>query len=216
MLLAIDTSNEYAGVALWDAHGLRGEANWHARRQHTEQVLPQVDLLMRHVGAAPGDIAAVAVATGPGSWSGLRAGMSLAKALAVGRGLPLIGVSTLDALAYGQRHRRIPVLAVVRLGRDRYGAARYVAAAAGWGRSSSFATGSATEVVELAHGALVIGDIPPGFDQQSEAGMTIAESSERQRRAVYAAQLGWERHIRGDHDDLVALEPIYLDSPVRE
>ncbi len=216
MLLAIDTSNEYAGVALWDAHGPHGEASWHARRQHTEQVLPQVDLLMRHVGAAPSDIAAVAVATGPGSWSGLRAGMSLAKALAVSRGLALIGVSTLDALAYGQRHRDIPVLAVVRLGRDRYGAARYSVAASGWGRGSPFETGTAAEVVELAHGALVIGDIPPGFDRQNGAGIEIAEPTERQRRAVYVAQLGWERHIRGDHDDLVALEPIYLDSPVRE
>src|SRR3954470_8799467 len=121
MLLAIDTSNDFAGVALWDEHGLRAEATWHAGRQHTEQVLPQIDLLLRHVGAAAAQVEAIAVATGPGSWSGLRAGMSLAKALAIGRDRPLIGISTLDALAFGQRKAGLPVLAVVRLGRDRYG-----------------------------------------------------------------------------------------------
>ena len=215
MLLAIDSSNEFSGVALWDARGLRAEAAWYAGRQHTEQVLPQIDLMLRHAGAAPSDLAAVAVATGPGTWSGLRAGMSLAKALAVGRGLGLIGVSTLDALAYGQRHRGLPVLAVVRLGRDRYGAARYTVGDSGWGRGTSFEAASAAEIMRLVDGALVIGDVPPGL-AADDAGAALADAAEHQRRAAYVAQLGWERHVRGDHDDLVALEPIYLGSPVRQ
>ena len=217
MLLAIDTSNEYAGAALWDDHGLHGEANWYAGRQHTEQVLPQVDLLMRHVGAGPQDVAVVAVATGPGSWSGLRAGISLAKAFAVARGIPLIGVPTLDALAYGQRDREEPVLALVRLGRDRYGAAVYQGGQGGWQRTGPFQAVALTDLPALAPQPLLVGDIDASLRAHG-VGATwarIAPATEHQRRAAYVAELAWERHGRGAYDDLVALEPIYLGSPVR-
>ncbi len=212
MLLAIDTSNEYAGVALWDEAGLRGEANWYAGRQHTEQVLPQLDLLLQHVGSGPRGVTVVAVATGPGSWSGLRAGISLAKALALGRGIPLIGVPTLDALAYGQRDQATPVLAVVRLGRDRYGVALYEGGLPGWQRLTPYQSVSSADIPGLASRPLLVGDVT---DIRPQAGTRLAGASEHQRRAAYVAELAWERHRRGDYDDLVALEPMYLGSPVK-
>ena len=217
MLLAIDTSNDYAGVALWNEQGLRGEATWFAGRQHTEQVLPQIDLLLRHAEATPRSLAAIAVATGPGSWSGLRVGMSLAKALVIGRGLPLIGVPTLDALAYGRRGAGLPVLPLIRLGRDRFGAALYDEGSGGWERSTEFETLTAGDIARLAAGRLLVGDLPGdlGPAQAEAIGARLAHATEHQRRASYGAELAWMRHIRGDHDDLVALEPIYLGSPVR-
>jgi tRNA threonylcarbamoyladenosine biosynthesis protein TsaB len=217
MLLAIDTSNDYAGVALWNEHGLRGEATWLAGRQHTEQVLPQIDLLLRHADAIPRSLVVIVVATGPGSWSGLRAGMSLAKALAIGRGLPLIGVSTLDALAYGRRHAGLPVLALIRLGRDRFGAALYDEGPSGWGRSTEFETFTAGDIARSAPGRLLVGDLPGdlGRAQAEVPGARLAPVTENQRRAPYVAELAWMRHMRDDYDNLVALEPIYLGSPVR-
>ncbi len=217
MLLAIDTSNEYAGVALWDERGLRGEATWLAGRQHTEQLLPQVDLLLRNAGGSPRALSVVAVATGPGSWTGLRAGMSLAKALAVGRGLPVIGVASLDAVAYGCRDAGRRVLAVVRLGRDRFGAASYRAGSEGWEREGDFETLAADEIVARARGRLVVGDLPADLDpaRAQTIGATLANATEHQRRAPYVAELAWARHLRHEYDSLVALEPIYLGSPVR-
>lgn len=214
MLLALDTSNDYAGVALWDADGLRGEANWFAGRRHTEQLLPQVDLLLRHLGAGPDQLAALAVATGPGSWSGLRAGMSLAKAIAVGRGLPIIGIPTLDALAYGQRAQDGVVAAMIRLGRDRFGMALYDVGDGRATRRGSFQTLAANEVADHIGAALLIGDVPVEARQPS-SGIREAPATEHQRRAVFVAELAWQRHLRGAHGDLVALEPIYLSSPVR-
>jgi tRNA threonylcarbamoyladenosine biosynthesis protein TsaB len=217
MLLAIDTSNDYAGVALWNEYGLRAEATWFAGRQHTEQVLPQIDLLLHHAEVTPQRLAAIAVATGPGSWSGLRAGMSLAKALAIGRGLPLIGVPALDALAYGRRGVGLPVLALIRLGRDRFGAALYDEGVSGWARSTEFETLTSGDIARLAPGRLLVGDLPGelGPAQAEALGARLAHATEHQRRASYGAELAWMRHIRGDYDDLVALEPIYLGSPVR-
>lgn len=214
MLLALDTSNDYAGVALWDADGLRGEANWFAGRRHTEQLLPQIDLLLRHLGGAPDLLAAVAVATGPGSWSGLRAGMSLAKAIAVGRGLPIIGIATLDALAFGQRAHDGVVATMIRLGRDRFGAALYDVDDGRATRRGSFQTVASNEVAALTGAALWIGDIP-GEARQPATKVREAPATEHQRRAAFVAELAWERHLRGEYDDLVALEPIYLSSPVR-
>ena len=125
MLLAIDTSTDDSGIALYDGVRVLAECAWHSGRRHAEQVLPLIDHLMQRLDLRPADLTAVAVATGPGSWSGLRVGMSLAKAIAESRGLPIIGVPTLDVLAYPHRHGALPVVPMVRLGRDRYGAAVY-------------------------------------------------------------------------------------------
>jgi tRNA threonylcarbamoyladenosine biosynthesis protein TsaB len=206
MLLAIDTSNDYAGIALRDVGGLRGEATWLAGRQHTEQVLPQIDLLLSHLDVAPTDLTAVAVATGPGSWSGLRAGISLAKALAVARRIPIIGIPALDALAYGQASQDVDIVATIRLGRDRYAYAVYRAGPQGWARVVDFQITSAAELQSGIGPSLVVGDLATG--EQSVEGV-------QQRRAPYLAELAWARHLRSDYDDLVTLEPIYLGHPVR-
>ena len=212
MLLAIDTSNDYAGIAIRDERGLLGEAGWHAGRQHTEQVLPQIDLLFRHLHISPAELDVIAVATGPGSWSGLRAGMSLAKALALGRGLPIIGIPTLDALAQSQRGRLGPVVALIRLGRNRFGAAVYTTDER-VERTTPFLTVSAEAASRLAERPLLIGDIPSSVIEPASG--RLAATVDLQRRAPWVAELAWGRHQAGHYDDLIALEPIYLASPVR-
>jgi tRNA threonylcarbamoyladenosine biosynthesis protein TsaB len=143
--------------------------------------------------------------------------MSLAKALAIGRGLPLIGVPTLDALAYGRRGVGLPVLALIRLGRDRFGVALYDEGVSGWARSTDFEPLTSGDIARQAPGRLLVGDLPGelGPAQAEVLGARLAYATEHQRRASYGAELAWMRHIRGDYDDLVALEPIYLGSPVR-
>lgn len=120
MLVAVDTSTAYIGIACYDAGGLLGECNWFSGRDQTVQLVPQLDLLLKHLDKTPDQITAVAVALGPGSWSGLRVGMSTAKGLALARDLPIIGIGTLDALAYQQRRVDAPVRPLIRLGRERF------------------------------------------------------------------------------------------------
>lgn len=211
MLLAIDTSNEWSGVAFWNTDGLRAEATWYSGRQHTEQIPAQIDLLARQIGISQSDLSVIAVATGPGSWSGLRSGLSLAKAIAIGRNLPLIGIPSLDALAQSQHGRVGVVVAIVRLGRDRFAAARYDDTPDGRIRQGEIEAYSLAELGELAAGAIVVGDIPPTLDD-----LTYAVSrADRQRRAAYLAEQAWTRHMHHEYDNLVALEPIYLGNPVR-
>ena len=143
--------------------------------------------------------------------------MSLAKEIAIGGDLPLIGVRTLDALAYGQRGRSRRMLATICLGRDRYAVASYEEGPAGWTLAEPFRAVSVAEALPIAAEALVIGDLALALGTAAEAPVVqFAAATDHQRRAAYVAELAWERHARRAYDDLVALEPIYLGNPVRE
>src|SRR5688572_6448874 len=100
LLLAIDTSTAYAGVALYDG-GVRTELVWWAGRNHARQLMPTVRGALEQLGRRPEDLAVVAAARGPGSFTGLRVGLAAAHGLAFALGLPLYGVGSLDVLAAG-------------------------------------------------------------------------------------------------------------------
>src|SRR5581483_11967409 len=97
MLLAIDTSTHYASVALHDGERLLGEETWLANQDHTRTLLPAIQRILGDRGVE--SLTALAVALGPGSFNGLRVGLSSAKALAIARQLPLVGATTLELLA---------------------------------------------------------------------------------------------------------------------
>lgn len=221
MLLAIDTSTNDSGVALATEQRVLAECSWLSGRRHAEQVLPQIDLLLRHLDVEPVGLTAIAVAIGPGSWSGLRVGMSLAKALAVAHDLPLIGVPTLDVLAYPHRQRRAEaVVPLVRLGRDRYGAAVYRWLADGWRQAEPLRNLALDELRSFAAPLFVCGDVDEAaralLEQHYGAQAHVASGLENVRRPAALAEIAWQRLTRGELDDLVTLEPLYLGSPVKE
>src|SRR4051812_20321526 len=117
-LLAIDTSTEQAGIALTDG-SRTAETSWWAGRDQTVTVLAQIDRLVDLVGINPGEIAAIAVATGPGMFNGLRVGMSIAKGWHLGSGAVLIGVSTFDITTEPYSGLGLPVIATIAAGRGR-------------------------------------------------------------------------------------------------
>jgi len=220
MLLAIDTSTNHSGVALYNSIGVLAECAWHSGRRHAEQLLPMIDLLLHNLDAMPGDISAVAVATGPGSWSGLRVGMSFAKALVVARELPLIGISTLDVLAYPHRHLPMPVVPMVRLGRDRYGAAMYRATSDGWGRAEPMQNLALDELLHFQGQVHFVGEVDDAaralLIEHKAAEVSFSTGMENVRRPAALAELAWQRLQANDTDEPVQLEPLYLGSPVKE
>lgn len=128
MLVAIDTSSDMSGVALYGAAGLLAQTQWQSGRRHSEQVLAQLDHLCRLCDVAPASVTHVAVSVGPGSWSGIRVGISIAKGLAIANDIPVIGVSTLDLLAWPWRGTQA-ISAALSLGRGRLAIAHYPATA---------------------------------------------------------------------------------------
>ncbi len=101
MLLAFETSAKAAGVALMDKGFLLGESYQNTGLTHSQTLMQMAEDLLKTCGKTPDDITAVAVAAGPGSFTGVRIGVAAAKGFAWGRELPLYGVSTLEAMARG-------------------------------------------------------------------------------------------------------------------
>src|SRR5687768_16732173 len=127
MILAIDTSTDFASVALYaPGEGVLVEQSWIAGREQTTQLLPNRNRLMALVGRRVQQIEGLAVATGPGSYSGVRIGISTAKSIAYALDVPILGVPTLDALAFQQvAVTAAQVCAVLNMGRGRLAWALY-------------------------------------------------------------------------------------------
>jgi tRNA threonylcarbamoyladenosine biosynthesis protein TsaB len=219
MLLAIDTSTIQTGLALYDERGLLGECVWHSGRDHSAQLLPQLTLLLRHLGRPREEIAVVAVALGPGSWSGLRVGMSTAKGFTLARQVPLLGIGTLDALAYQYERPGATTIPLIRLGRERF------ASGAPAKRSEERRAIEARNVTlaelaaEVTGRALFCGDVDAEVRavlRERLGGRALFPTpAAAARRPGYLAELAWQRFQAGEADDLATLEPIYLGQPVR-
>src|SRR6266540_5829384 len=99
MLLAIDTATQAMSLALHDGRDLLGEQSWYHSENPTAELAPAVQTLLARCGVTVNQLTALAVSVGPGTYTDLRVGIALAKGLAAGRGLPLVGVTTLDTIA---------------------------------------------------------------------------------------------------------------------
>src|SRR3954469_8539089 len=83
MILALDTSTDWCSVALYDPTGsVRAEQTWYAHRDQTAQLLPTVQFMLERAGLTLAEVRSLAVALGPGSFTGLRVGLATAKGLA--------------------------------------------------------------------------------------------------------------------------------------
>lgn len=217
-LLAIDSSSDQAGVALFDGASI-AELSWPAARTQTATLLAEIQHLLALRGFGPTDLAAVAVATGPGSFTGVRIGLSVAKGLALGLRLPTIGVPTLAAAALpylGPRETVIPVVAAGR-GRllwavygpvegDPIGPPRLLAEP----RNGTF-----DELREACRDAgpatVATGELTAQHEQLLVAdGSRVPAAALRHRRPAALALLGWRRFVAGDTDDPATLDQIYL------
>lgn len=101
LLLSFETSAKAVSVALSDGQRLLGESYQNTGLTHSQTLLPMAQSLLTQCGYKAEDVSAVAVAAGPGSFTGVRIGVAAAKGFAWGRALPCYGVSTLEAMALG-------------------------------------------------------------------------------------------------------------------
>jgi len=99
MILAFETSAKAASVALLEGGTLLGESYQNTGLTHSQTLLVMAEDLLKTCGKTAGDVTAVAVANGPGSFTGVRIGVAAAKGFAWGREIPCYGVSTLEAMA---------------------------------------------------------------------------------------------------------------------
>lgn len=219
MLLAIDTATRTVSLALLADHEIIAESSWRTAENHTVELAPAVDALLQRAAITPIDLQAVAVALGPGSFTGLRIGMSLAKGLALaseGR-TALVGVPTLDVVAAGQLHPDgvDRLCAVVQAGRGRVSAGFYT-----WQHNRWIDTGETPFIAawdalseRLSGPVLVSGEIDQAGRERLAglgASLVVANPAQSLRRAGFLAQLAETRLAAGQIDSPAALAPIYL------
>ncbi|MFC0274522.1 tRNA (adenosine(37)-N6)-threonylcarbamoyltransferase complex dimerization subunit type 1 TsaB [Metabacillus herbersteinensis] len=101
--LAIDTSNYVLGIALIDETQVIGEYITNLKKNHSARAMPAIDSLLKECDIVPQDLDKIIVAVGPGSYTGVRIGVSIAKTLAWSLNVPIVGVSSLETLAANGR-----------------------------------------------------------------------------------------------------------------
>jgi tRNA threonylcarbamoyladenosine biosynthesis protein TsaB len=216
LAVAIDTTSDFAGVAVLEDGRLQGEAGWRTRQNHSREVLPALDWLLSRHGRDKHEIKAVFVCTGPGSYAGMRVGISTAKALGFGLGAPVYGVGRLaaDALPFVETGERITVLQAA--GRAELAWAVYEA---GEGLLREVEPPRLTRAAELlpglVEGALVCVERASLSDSMRSL---LAERRVRvldpwPGRVASVARLGWLRFAAGAPDESDALAPLYLRAP---
>jgi len=216
--LAIDTSTNTAGVALARRGSLVAEATWRTEFRHTAELVATIEWLLGRAGGRPSALEAVAVAVGPGSFSGLRVGLSAAKGLAMSLGIPIVGVGTLAVEAYPFLGGRMPVCPLLDAGRGEIAAALFRETG---GQPQEAQAPHLTTVERLcrtiSEPTLFCGEHLPVVreDIVGRLGPLAAfpPASAMVRRPGHLAELGWRRLAHGDADDLAALQPVYLRAP---
>ncbi len=217
MILAIDTATEYASLALYRQDGILAEESWFSGRNHTSEVMPRLAKMLQLAGLNVADLTALAVSLGPGSFTGVRIGLALAKGIALPHKLPVIGISTLEVAAYPLRDSHVPVWAIVQAGRGRIIVACYAQVEQNWQEiAEPRLTTFEALAAEITEPALCTGEIEAQAAQLLQRGSaqkaTVAWPATRLRRAGYLAEIAAMRLEDNYQDDPDALVPLYISS----
>ena len=174
MLLAIDSATCMLSLALHDGQRIRAEFSWETANRHTVELTPAIGELCQRAGITVQTLTQIAVAQGPGSFSGLRIGIGVAKGLAMALAIPLIAVPTLDIVAAAQPAFKGTLIAVAQVGRGRVCAERF-----SWHKTSWIA---ANDVEILTWEALIA-----AIDNKTSGEVIIAGEIDTDARALIAA-----------------------------
>jgi len=213
-VLCLDTSTPTARVALFDGAGQALAGAEATAERHSQHVLKLVDDVLRSAAARPEMLAGIACGAGPGSFTGLRVGLAVAKGLALATGAPLLLVSSLQALALDIARRAPPgtrfvvpcidagkgeVYAIVRAGDEPWRLAPSALAERLASLPGVVLAGNGAE----RHAALLDGALPAGARRVAVAGPSA--------RAI--GRLALPRLARGEVDDLDKAVPVYGRPP---
>lgn len=214
MLLAVDTSTQTIGLALYDGVQVAGEMTWQTKTHHTVELAPAVDDLLKRCNVKPTDLQAIACGLGPGSFTSLRIGLALAKGMALSLKIPLLGIPTLDYLAAQQPLLNMPMAAVLPAGRGRLAVAWYENKDGHWESMGAATIVTAEDLsAQINQPTYICGE----FDAEERQTLSrkwknaiVASPAFCLRHPAMLAELAWKRFQAGEQDEPISLAPIYL------
>lgn len=216
IVLGIETSTPQTSVALGGESGVVASATLNGRA-HQEQVVPTLRQLLQWSGAGLSQVAGIAVGVGPGLFTGLRVGVQTAKSLAQALRIPIVGMTSLDVLAFSVRHTSRLVAAVIDARRGEVFWGVYRPVPGGVLREGGFAVGPPDhlvgELTALAEDVLVVGDGAVLYRRQIEemgSQVEFASAMWAHPQAAALVELSVPRFEREEHDRLIEVVPLYL------
>ncbi|NLY44174.1 MAG: tRNA (adenosine(37)-N6)-threonylcarbamoyltransferase complex dimerization subunit type 1 TsaB [Clostridiaceae bacterium] len=217
-VLAVDTSSIVATVAILEDDKLIGEYVLNHKKTHSQKLMPIISEIMLSAELKASDIDVFAVAIGPGSFTGLRIGVATVKGLAHAVNRPVVGISTLDGLAYNMpfcRHIICPIMDARR--RQVYNALYR------WVDDDLMIIEAPRalaleqliqELKEKNEKVVFTGDGVEAFKDMLSAGLgdlcAFAPASVRMQKASSIAQLALRKALRGETESYLTLAPFYL------
>jgi tRNA threonylcarbamoyl adenosine modification protein YeaZ len=201
LLLALDTATSAVTVALHDGNAVVAEESAVDRRRHGELLAVFIDKALRSIGAGRGDLEAIAVGTGPGPYTGLRAGLVTARVLASALRIRIDGVCSLDVIAAAARAEA---------------AGEFLVATDARRREVYWASYSAAGERRCGPQVSRPADVPPGLAVAGEAALIYPELSDRPLNPAFPsaaelAAIGAARLARGEPPQPAV--PLYLRRP---
>jgi len=218
MLLAIDTATRYASLALYDGERVISEETWRTANYHTVELMPAIVRMLERQNVSVEALQSVGVSLGPGTFTGLRIGMGVAKGLVLARDIPLLGVPTLETVAYPHFGQRRPICAVVEAGRGRLCMLIYRRRRGRWRPMDEPRLTTPEELCGMVEATtLFCGEVDAALSallrERLEDKAIVVSPATSLRRAGYLAELAWARFQEGEADDPDMLSPIYLQQP---
>ncbi len=218
MHLAIDTSTGTASLALVQDDGVLAELTWRCGQNHTTQLLTHLAHLLNLTKLNIQSTSGIIVARGPGSFNGLRVGISTAKGLAFSLGVPIIGISSLEAEAYQHAETGLPVCPIFNAGRGEIATAIYQKKHSEWRQLiTEQITTVETLCSQITSKTMFCGEFIPliatQLRKQLKQKAVIPSPASGLRRAGFLAELGLKRLKAGDYDNPATLQPLYLRRP---
>lgn len=218
MLLAVDTSTSWIGLALFDGVRILSEITFQSKNHHTVELSPAIHQLMERCDVKASDIQALGVAIGPGSFTSLRIGLAMVKGMALALRIPVVGVPTLDILVSAQpvQMQEAPgqLAAILQAGRGRLAVVWYEIQGGRWvSRGEPQVTTAEELVLKLNKPTLVVGELNADERQvlsRRRKNAIMASPAQSLRRPSFLAEIAFERWRNGQVDDVVALSPIYI------
>jgi tRNA threonylcarbamoyladenosine biosynthesis protein TsaB len=215
MILAVDTSTSSCSVALFNDQRLLAEETYTAGKTHSRHLLSIIHRILEACRCDPSAIEGIAVTRGPGTFTGLRIGISTVKGLAVATRARVVGVSSLAALAFPLSLVNRPVVAMIDARRGEVYHARYQWGADGVLEATTPPSVDAPETVaaSLPEAAILVGSGAVLYREVFVAvrpDMCFGDPTQHVIRAAAVGRLAWDRFRHADVDAVEALIPEYI------
>jgi tRNA threonylcarbamoyladenosine biosynthesis protein TsaB len=213
-ILATDTTSSYISIALMEDETLLAETHFQADRKHTELLLPGTDDLLAKMGISLSDLDLLAVSVGPGSFAGVRIGVSTWKGLAAGADLPLIGVSRLDAILHAVPPIAEMICPMIDARMGEVYSSLYTYQNGNYRESTPpSAIKAADQTKKVPAHCLFIGDGATLYENEIRTvhpGAAILGSSFSTPRATYTGIEAFRKHQANQSSDPLSVAPLYL------